>query len=129
MVVLDTHAWLWWESAPDRLSRAAITEIEQTDRLAVCTVSCWEVAMLVRHGRIALDREVARWVGQALARERVVPLALTAEAAVEAARLPRETFPADPADRFIYSSARLAGARLVTRDERLRRYDPVLTVW
>lgn len=85
--------------------------------------------MLEARGRIALDRPVGRWLQLALTRERVEPLPLSAQAAMEAALLPNERFPADPADRFIYTSSRLAGARLVTRDERLRSYDPVLTVW
>lgn len=129
VVVLDTHAWLWWEAAPDRLSERAIAQISEAEQLAVCTISCWELSMLVARGRIRLDRDVSRWVRQALARDRVEPLALSAQAAVEAALLPRDHFPADPADRLIYASARLAGARLVTRDENLRRYDPAMTIW
>ncbi len=95
----------------------------------MCTVSCCELAMLAQRGRIALDRAVGQWVQAALARERVAPLPLSAQAALEAAELPRRGFPGDPADRFIYASTRQAGARLVTRDERLRGYDPLLTVW
>lgn len=129
LLVLDTHVWLWFEATPARLSRHAAREMEQAGRLAVSAVSCWELAMLVARGRIALDRPVARWVQTALARDRIEPLALSAHAAVEAALLPRDTFPEDPADRFIYASTRIAGGRLVTRDERLRRYDPVLTLW
>ena len=129
LVVLDTHAWLWWEAAPDRLSRPASASIEQADRIAVCTISCWEVAMLQAHGRIALDRPIGRWIQLALAHERVEPLELTAQGALEAALLPRAGFPGDPVDRFIYCSARLAGGKLVTRDERLRSFDPALTIW
>ena len=48
--------------------------------------------------------------------------------AVRATRL--EEFPhKDPADRIIASTAQQLGARLVTRDERLRRYDHVETIW
>lgn len=129
LVVLDTHVWLWWEANPERLSPAAAAHIDRAERLAVCTVSCWELAMLVERGRIALDWPVGRWVQYALARDRVESLNLSTEAAVEAAILPQDRFPGDPADRFIYASARLAGARLVTRDHRLREYDPALTIW
>lgn len=64
-----------------------------------------------------------------LARDRVEPLSLSTDAAVEAPILPQDLFPGDVADRFIYASARLAGARLVTRDHKLREYDPALTIW
>lgn len=129
LVVLDTHSWLWYESAPERLSNEAAEAIEGADGLLVCTVSCWELAMLAQRRRIALDRAVGRWVQVALARERVTALPLSVRAALEAAELPRRGFPGDPADRFIYASTREAGARLVTRDEALRGYDPALTVW
>lgn len=129
LLILDTHAWLWWEANPERLSDNAAKQIASADRVGVCTISCWELMMLVARGRIALDRSAGHWISQALARERVEPVALEADAAIEAALLPHDRFPADPADRFIYSTAKALGARLVTRDESLRRYDPTLAVW
>ena len=129
LVVLDTHTWLWFESAPARLSETATREIEEADRLGVCAVSCWELAMLATRSRIELDRPVAQWVRAALARDRVQALGLTTDAALAAAMLPLDRFPGDPADRFIYSCTRLAGGRLVTRDRLLRSYDPALTIW
>lgn len=128
-VLLDTHAWLWWEADPDRLSAAAAQQIQQADSVLISSVSCWELAMLAEHRRLAFDRPISRWVQTALAHERVQEAPLTAEAAVEAALLPGNAFPGDPADRFIYATARLVGARLVTADQRLRRFDPTLTVW
>ena len=85
--------------------------------------------MLSEHGRLTFDRPIFQWVQLALAHPHVEEGPLTAEAAVEAALLTRENFPGDPADRFIYATARLLAARLVTADERLRRFDPVLTIW
>jgi PIN domain nuclease of toxin-antitoxin system len=85
--------------------------------------------MLAEHGRLIFDRPVSQWVRQALARERVQEAPLTAQAAAEAALLPRNIFPGDPADRFIYATARLTGAGLISADQRLRRFDPALTIW
>lgn len=129
MVVLDTHAWLWWLSQPGKLSPAARRAIDEAESVGVCAVSAWEVAMLVGRGRISLDRDVATWVRQALAHPRVTAAPLTAEVAVAAGLLDAERFPGDPADRFIYATARAHRAPLVTRDERLRAYDPRGTVW
>ena len=129
MIVLDTHAWLWWTSAPSRLSRRARAAIEAADRVGVCTISAWEIAMLVVRERIALDRRVDDWVRQALAHEPVLALPLTSGAAVAAALLEREGFAGDPADRMIYATAREQGARLVTRDRDMRAFDAARTVW
>ena len=71
MIVLDTHAWLWWQTAEEKLSSRARTEIEGAERIGICTISCYEVARAATHGRIHLDRDVRAWVMHALAVDRV----------------------------------------------------------
>lgn len=85
--------------------------------------------MLVTRRRISLDRDVSLWVGQALSDPRVESLAPSAEVAVAAGLLDVRGFPGDPADRLIYATARARGATLITRDEAIRRFDPVATHW
>lgn len=85
--------------------------------------------MLAVRGRVSFDRDVSRWVRQALSRPGVEVLALAPRAAVAAALLEGEGFVGDPADRLIYATAREEGARLVTRDSRLRGFDPRGTIW
>lgn len=128
MIVLDTHAWIWWAADARRLPPAARHAIDQADAVGVCAISLWEVAMLVAKGRLEFDRETVTWLKQALALPRVELLPLTPVLAVDAARLP-DTFPGDPADRLIVASARQARAPLVTRDARIRACDAVTTVW
>lgn len=130
MVVLDTHVWLWWLAAPEKLSRAAREAIDAADEIGIAAISAWEVTMLEDRGRIALDRPAARWVRDALAADpRIVGLPLTVPLAAEAARLGSEGMHADPADRFIYATARDRRATLITRDEALRAFDSALTLW
>ncbi len=129
VIVLDTHAWLWWVAAPERLSPAAEQAIEQASHIGVSTLSCWEMAMLVVRGRVSLDRDVGLWVKQALADERVESLAPSAEAAVAAGLLDAQSFPGDPVDRLIYATARSAGATLITRDTAIRAFDSRSTLW
>jgi PIN domain nuclease of toxin-antitoxin system len=129
VIVLDTHAWLWWLTTPERLSDIAGEAIERTTSVGVSTLSAWEVAMLVTRGRISLDRDVGLWIGQAFAGERVEPLAPNAEVAVAAGLLDRRNFPGDPIDRLIYATARSIDAILVTRDEAIREFDPSSTLW
>jgi PIN domain nuclease of toxin-antitoxin system len=120
--------WLWWVSEPRRLSRPARHAIERADRIGVCSISCWEVAMLVRRGRIALDRDVHRWVRQALTLDRCEELELTSERALRAGLL-EEAFPGDPADRIIYATSLSQQAPLITRDRSIRGFDRQGTVW
>jgi PIN domain nuclease of toxin-antitoxin system len=129
VIVLDTHAWLWWLAEPARLSRAARRAIDEAETIGVSAISAWELAMLVRRRRISLDRDVSTWVRQALAPTRVRQHALTADVAVAAGLLDGGSFPGDPADRFIYATAQALRAPLVTRDEAIRSYDARATVW
>jgi PIN domain nuclease of toxin-antitoxin system len=126
VIVLDTHAWLWWTDAPKRLSLPARRAIERADEIGVCTISVLELAERVERGRISLALPTRNWVRDALARDRVRPLVLTAEVALDAAQL---RFGGDPADRVIYATARAADAQLVTRDERMHAFDPERAVW
>ena len=128
MIVLDTHAWIWWAAGSSHLSAAARHAIDGADTLGVCAISVWEVAMLVAKRRLEFDRDVLVWLKQALALPRVELLSLSPEVAVEAAGLP-SSFPGDPADRIIVATARQHRARLVSRDARIRRFAGATTVW
>lgn len=59
MIVLDTHALIWWVDGDDRLSPAALRAIEDelTDRqqLLISAISAWETAMLIDHRRLVLN--------------------------------------------------------------------------
>jgi PIN domain nuclease of toxin-antitoxin system len=129
VIVLDTHAWLWWLTAPEHLSEQARAAIDEAPSVGVSTMSAWELAMLAVRGRISLDRDIGLWVRQALAQARVEVLAPSAAIAVAAALLDSRSFPGDPVDRLIYATARATDARLVTRDRAIRAFDPVATLW
>lgn len=128
MILLDTHAWIWWASQSANLSTTARQSIDAEAEVGVAAISCWEVAMLVDKGRLKLDRDVGLWVDQAVALPHVVLLALTPQIAVASVRLP-SGFQGDPADRMIVATAKQQGVPLVTKDERIQRCGLVTTIW
>lgn len=77
--------------------------------------------MLDAKGRIRLAKDCLAWVREALGAPGVSLVPLTPEIAVESSRLPGE-FHGDPADRILVATARLLGAALLTRDERILAY-------
>ena len=127
MILLDTHVWLWWASQPEKLSATARVEIESATEIGVSSISSWEVATLVRLGRIELDRPVDEWIGQALSHARVREIPITSSIACRAGAL--ESFHGDPADGLIYSTALELRSTLLSRDSALRRLDPVRVIW
>ena len=131
MILLDTHAWVWWISNPELLSQAAREAADGAARkreLFVATISSWELALLVEKGRLALTLDVRDWIARCEAFPFLTFVPLSNAIAVESVRLP--TFPhADPADRIIVATALSLGARLVTKDEKLLTYAPSRAIW
>jgi PIN domain nuclease of toxin-antitoxin system len=128
VIILDTHAWIWWAAEPARLSKRARGAIDGATQVGVCAVSCWEVAMLVARGRLVLDRDPLAWVEQALALPRAALIPLEPAIAVAAAQLDA-SFPGDPADRMIAASALHHRAALVSKDARLHDRPGLRCIW
>ena len=127
MIVLDTHTWIWWASAPAMLGRRARAAIETADRIGVPAICCFEVAAAIAKGRIMLDRAPTEWLEQALALPRVELAPLTPSIAVKATQL--GAFHGDPADRLIVATALIDDAPIVTRDRNIRGYAAVTSIW
>jgi PIN domain nuclease of toxin-antitoxin system len=113
-------------SDPGRLGHAAIEAIDQADDIAVCSISCWEIAMLVVKGRISLGLPTVEWLDASLAGLRMTLVALDPTIATLAATL---SMHGDPADRLIVASAMSRNAPLVTKDQAIRSAGLVATVW
>ncbi|HSS37976.1 MAG TPA: type II toxin-antitoxin system VapC family toxin [Polyangia bacterium] len=126
LVILDTHAVLWWTLDPPRLGRAGTREIAQAERVGVSAISFWETAVLTRKGKLRLDIPVDDWADRLLAIPRVECLPIDDRIAVKADTLQMH---ADPADRFIVATALEHRARLITKDVAIRRSKLVDTVW
>ena len=132
MIVLDTHALVWWASDPAQIpakSRRAIAQAaEQSGALAVSCISVWEIAMLVARGRLQLTISVETWLAALQSLPSLTFVPIDNGVAVRAVGLP--SFPhKDPADRFIVATALEAGATLITADRRLHSYKHIGTMW
>jgi PIN domain nuclease of toxin-antitoxin system len=120
-VLIDTHVLLWWKAGVQRLSARARREMARADAVMVSSVSFWEVGMLLMRGRVRLDRDLHQWIGSLLDSGEIGVIPLSATAAASAGTLD-PSFPADPADRMIYATAREALVPLISKDVRLREY-------
>lgn len=132
MLLLDTHALLWWASgAHECLSAKALESIDsqvQDASILVSAISTWEIAVLQQKGRIALALDVSAWLQTLRLVPRIKIIDVDSEIAVASAQLPGD-FHTDPADRMIVATARRLGIPLITADEKIRAYPHVMTVW
>lgn len=129
MIVLDTHAWIWWTLDPDRLSDAQHQTIKDNegDCIGVSAISCWEIAKLCEYRRLELPQDVSDWFTAGLAYPGVALLPITPAVAVESTRLPG-AFHRDPADQLIVATARVHDCELVSSDGKIIRYPHVRTI-
>lgn len=131
MILLDTHALIWWFEGSPKLSLAAKAAIENAQRLSRVTISslsCWEIALLNAHGRIHLSAELHTWIAaiQKLRRVRFIPV--DNHIAVASVELPGQ-FHKDPADRIIVATAITMNIPVVTVDHKIRASPHVRTIW
>lgn len=131
MIVLDTHAWIWWVSNPEFLSEKAkqiIDEAATHRNVLISSISTWEVATLVSRGRLKLTMSPDDWVAASEALPFLDFVPVSNSIALKSVKL-RGFLHDDPADRIIIATAISMGAVLVTKDEKIRNYEHVKTAW
>lgn len=133
MIVLDTHALLWWVNGDAQLSQTALDTITQelsseNGEVLVSSITAWEIALLVEKGRLTLSMNIDDWLDTVSEIDGVSFVSLDVATAVESTRLPGE-FHKDPADRMIVSLARHFNVILITADEKISAYRHVRTLW
>jgi PIN domain nuclease of toxin-antitoxin system len=116
--LLDTHIWVWYVLASDRLPRGLRIALDAASgERWLSPISVWELGLLEQRGRLRLAGGLRAWVQEALARVPLKEASLTREVAMVSHEvdLPHR----DPADRFLAATALVHDLTLVTVDERL----------
>ncbi|MCC6474242.1 MAG: type II toxin-antitoxin system VapC family toxin [Burkholderiales bacterium] len=131
MIVLDTHVLVWWVSDPARLSaraRRAVQTQASSGAIVASAISLFEIATLVRRGRLVLRVAPGEWFDALLS----LPELRIEPVAAHIARLAgsfEASMPGDPADRIVAATALTLEAQLVSADEKLRRAPRLSTIW
>lgn len=123
MLIVDTHAALWFLEGDRRLSATAraLIEDDATER-RLSAVSVWEVAVKHRLGKLAMSAGFY----EALYRQGLRGLPVTDRHARRLADLPLHH--GDPFDRLLIAQAQVENMALLSVDERMRAYD-VQVIW
>ena len=127
VLLLDTHALLWWLLDSPELSptaRAAIAAPSQ--RVLVSAASAWELGTKYRIGKLPEAQDIVANFTQYLRKQRFEALPISVEHALAAGQLPGPH--RDPFDRMLMAQAQIEGARVVTIDPVFRSYG-VAVVW
>jgi PIN domain nuclease of toxin-antitoxin system len=96
--------------------------------ICISSISAWEVAILVKKGRLDLTMSAEDWIArsEALPFLRFIPV--DNRIALKSANLPGQLHD-DPADRIIIATTIMLGGTLVTKDGKIRKYAQVRSIW
>lgn len=120
-VLLDTHVFLWWFAAPERLGRRAKRLIgDGRNDVLLSAASCWELAIKAALGKMVLPEPVERYVPARLASQGMETLAVRPAHALRVVTLP--PLHRDPFDRLLVCQALVEELPLVTANPRLAAY-------
>ena len=126
-LLLDTHAFLWWDADAAQLSPNAYRACyNRGNTLFLSLVSIWEIQIKVQIGKLRLRLPSLRDVLDEHRRDGLQFLMPAEEDVLGLAALPM--IHRDPFDRLLVSQARRGGFHLVTRDPLIANYG-VAILW
>lgn len=131
MIILDTCVLIFDALSPKQLSKPALSELNKgrlAGDLACSDISLWEIAMLMRKGRLKPAMPPKDFLSDVIAANKLRVLPITPEIAFQAAYHP-DFAHGDPADRIIAATALQHKAPLMTCDLRLRKIKALRTIW
>jgi len=128
MFLLDTCALIWFTLDRNQIPKRTRALLVAGDTpLAVSAITGFEIAMLVRKGRLRLPQATTEWLTRVLEEYVIDSLPLSLSVMVAAAELP--AIHADPCDRMIIATAKAQHLTLVTADRVMPTYPGVKVVW
>jgi PIN domain nuclease of toxin-antitoxin system len=131
LIVIDTHALVWWLTRAPGLSRKAERTIAahgDPGQIVVSAISLLEIATAIRRGRLRLSMPLGQWLADMKRLPEIRVESVSADIAVLAGGL-AEPMHDDPADRLIVATASALGVPLVTGDKKLHAYKGIKTIW
>jgi len=128
VILLDTHAFIWMASDPEKLSSRAMDAIQRhRDGLLVSMATSWEVALLYKRGRLSLPMPPDQFLEKAIVRHGVHEIPFTRAVTLDSVALPE--IHRDPLDRVLVAEAPLRKCPIVTGDAVIATYPGISAIW
>lgn len=126
-LLLDTHAFIWWDSGDPRLSRAALAACESSaNTLHLSLASVWELQIKAQLGKLTLRIPLADVLRDQQQQNGLILEALTLEDILSLSSLPPHH--RDPFDRILVTQTQRGGFQLVSNDPEIARYG-ITVLW
>ncbi len=126
-VLLDTHVFLWWNSADTRLSPRVNTLLQDTqNRLFLSLASVWEIQIKIQLGKLHLPSQLVHILAQQQAINGLQLLPIELHHILELGAL--ADIHRDPFDRLLVAQARSQAIPIVSDDRWIKQY-AVEVIW
>jgi|SRR5688572_14778454 len=126
-LLLDTHAFLWVDGEPAKLSARARSLCEDpSNEILVSVVSIWEMQLKSMLGKLALRAPLRNVIQDWTADGSLKLIELSANHVFRVESLP--THHKDPFDRLLIAQAQEEGCAMISHDRLISRY-PVTVIW
>jgi PIN domain nuclease of toxin-antitoxin system len=120
-ILLDTHAWLWLQTTPERLPLRSLELVSDPENeVFFSAASSWEIAIKYALGKLPLPEPPGEYVPSRIAASGTSPLPVEHRHALHVASLPH--YHRDPFDRLLVAQSRVEGLALLTSDPAFEAY-------
>lgn len=126
-LLLDTHAFIWWAEAPEKLPIALVELLcDPRHRLMLSMASLWEMQIKTGLGKLFLNQPLPEIVERQTKENSLELLGIDLAHLWQLTALP--PFHGDPFDRLLVAQAMTESLILVSRDTKLDDYG-VTRLW
>ena len=115
-LLLDTHIFIWWADAPEKLSSTALSALEdEANDLILSVVSVWEIQIKSQLGKLKLSQPLKELIEsqQETNDLKLLPVELSHVLALDALPYHHK----DPFDRLLIAQSIFEDVTLVTADK------------
>jgi PIN domain nuclease of toxin-antitoxin system len=125
-LLLDTHAFIWWDENPGRLGAAAHAAcLDPNNELALSVASVWEMQLKRMVGKLTLRKPLRQMLDDQVQQNGLEIVPVSQEPILRLDSLPFHH--RDPFDRILIATAQTESWTLVSHDSVFGVYDvPVL---
>ncbi|PWB55178.1 MAG: PIN domain nuclease [Nitrosomonadales bacterium] len=126
-LLLDTHAFIWWDREPERLPLRVYAACESQDnQLYLSIASAWEMQIKLGTGKLSFPQPLSEIIEQQKSENGLQILPINLAHIRQLSTLPSHHN--DPFDRMLVAQAASQNMALITADRHIARY-PVEVFW
>ena len=126
-ILLDTHAFIWWDSEPEKLSAQALQICQEANNhLLLSVVSVWEMQIKLQLNKLTLSLPLAQLIESQQEKNQLIILPITLPHVLAVQNLPFHR--KDPFDRLLIAQAIVEGISVLSHDPQIHKY-AVQCIW